>query len=184
MIARMGEVALRMIDDGETVMLMTGPVCRQIATRIEDRSNLTVLTNSLSIGERISRQPMNKGVLIGGDIDLQEQAVYGPLALDNVQRFFVNQLFIEVDGITEHLEMTVSSAAKADLIRKVMQSASRTIAICLPDHFGTRAFARLGMLSEVDAIVTDPSADDAYKTRVFGSGTPVFTSVVSLEDGA
>lgn len=182
MVAQMAEVALRMIDDGETVMLMNGPVCTQIANKLGERSSLTVLTNSLAIADRVSEQPMNRGVLLGGDIDIKEKAVFGALSVENVQRFFVNQLFVEVDGISVDLEMTVSSVAKADLIRAVMQSASKTITICLPDHFSLNAFAKLESLEQVDAVITAPSVDDTHKIRIFERGIPLFTSVVVPEE--
>lgn len=178
------EVTLRMINDGETVMLVNGPICTRLADRLERRGNLTVLTNSLAIADRVAGQPTNHAVLLGGEMDTQEKAVFGTMAIENVRRFFVNRLIIEVDGISEDLEMSVTSQAKADLIRSVMPTASHTTVVCLPEHFAANAFTRLDSLEVADAVVTSPSVDDRHKARIFDQGIPLFTSVVVFEGSA
>lgn len=180
-VEQISEVALRMIGDGETIMLVSGPACTRIAERLEARQNLTVLTNSLAIAHRVAEQPSNRVVLLGGDMDAQEKAVFGSMAIENVRRFFVSRLFVEVDGINDGLEMSVTTQSKADLIRSVMRAAMHTTVICLPERFSTNAFARLDSLTIADAVITTPSVDDKHKARIFEQGVPLFTSVVVFE---
>ena len=181
MLAQIAEIALRMIEDGETVMLMDGPTCTQIGHRLTDRSNLTVLTNSLAVADTVSQQPTNRVVLLGGEMDAHEKAVFGSMAIENVRRFFVARLFVEVEGINDDLEMSVSSQVKADLIHSLMGASMHTTVICLPDRFSFNAFARLDSLTAADALITAPSVEDAHKTRIFEQGIPLFTSVVVFE---
>lgn len=175
------EVALRMINDSETVMLINSPICTRIAEKLDARSNLTVLTNSLVIADRVTQQSANRAVLLGGNMDNQEKAVFGSMTIENVQRFFVNRFFVEVEGISDDLEMSVNSQAKSDLIRSVMRTATQTVVVFLPDRFSSNAFTRLDSIDVADAVITAPSLPDVHKAQLFERGVPIFTSVVVFE---
>ncbi len=174
-------VALRMIQDGDVVMLTNGSVNVRIAVKLEERSNLTILTNDLSIALRISLQDSNKVVLLGGDMDKSEKALFGSMALTNLQKFYVNRLFIEVDGINENLQVTVNSQEKADLILGALELSENTIIICPSDHFSKNAFYRLGNIKIAGGIITNSKLADIYKTRIFNSNIPLYTTVAAFE---
>ncbi|MCK5736638.1 MAG: DeoR/GlpR transcriptional regulator [Spirochaetaceae bacterium] len=174
-------VALRMIKDGDVIMLTNGSVNARLALKLEERSNLTILTNDLSIALRISLQDSNKVVLLGGDMDKGEKALFGSMALSNLRQFYVNRLFIEVDGINEKLQLTVSSQEKADLILGAMELSDNTIVVCPSDHFSTSAFYRLGGINIADGIITNTRINDDYKARIFNSDIPLYTSVAAFE---
>ncbi len=174
-------VALRMVKDGDVVMLTNGSVNVRLAAKMEERSGLTILTNDLSIALRISLQDSNKVVLLGGDVDKSEKALFGSMALANMRKYFVNRLFVEVDGVNENLQLTVNSREKADLILGALELADETIVVCTADRFSHNAFFRLGDVKIAKGVVTNNSLDDSYKSRIFNSDVPLFTSVAAFE---
>ncbi len=178
------EIALqgvRMVDDGEIVMLTNGAICTGIAEGLESRSNLTVLTNDIAIAGQMTVQQANRVVLLGGDLDIQERCVYGSMAVDNLRRFFVQRLFIEVDGINEDFQLSVNSQSKADLIRAAMEVSTETIVTCLPENFSHNSFFRLGPVSLADRVITGTDIDESYKTGIFNLGVPLYTPVTPFE---
>lgn len=174
-------VALRMVNDGDVIMLTNGSVNTRLAARLEDRSGLTILTNDLAIALRISLQESNKVVLLGGDMDKTEKALFGSMALSNLRKYFVNRLFVEVDGVNEKLQMTVNSREKADLILGALELADETVVVCPVDRFSKNAFFRLGDLKIAKAVITNNNLDDDYKSRIFNSDIPLYTSTAVFE---
>jgi len=174
-------VALRMIKDGDVVMLTNGPVNKRLSLKLEERSNLTVLTNDLSIALRLSLQESNKMVLLGGDMDKGDKALFGSMALANLRKFYVNRLFVEVDGINRNLQLTVNSQEKADLILGAMELSDSTIIVCQSEHFSKSTFYRLGDIKIADGIISNSRLDDEYKTRIFNSDIPLYTTVAAFE---
>ncbi len=174
-------VALRMVKDGDVVMLTNGSVNIRLAVKLEERSNLTVLTNDLSIALRISLQDSNKVVLLGGDMDKSEKALFGSMALSNLRKFYVNRLFIEVDGINDNLQMTVNSQEKADLILGSLELSEHSIVVCPSDRFAKSAFYRLGKISIAGGIISNSKLNENYKIRIFNSNIPLFTTVAAFE---
>jgi DeoR family transcriptional regulator, fructose operon transcriptional repressor len=174
-------VALRMVNDGDVVMLTNGSVNTRIAVRLEERSGLTVLTNDVAIALRISLQESNRVVLLGGDIDKSEKAVFGSMALANLNRFYVNRLFVEVDGINEDLQLTVNTQGKADLIHGAAEVAAETIVVCPSDRFSQSSFYRLGHVRFAQAIITNTDVESSYESRIFAANVPLYTSVAVFE---
>ena len=177
----LASVALRMVHDGDVIMLSNGPVNTRLSVKLEERTDLTVLTNDISIALRISLQDSNKVVLLGGDMNRNEKALFGSMTLANLQKFYVNCLFVEVDGINEKLQMTVSSREKADLILGALELSEKTIVICPSRRFSSNAFYRLGSIGIAGGIISNTNLDDSYKTQIFNSDIPLYTTTAAFE---
>lgn len=181
--AEIARVACQMIHDGDVVALLSGGISQMIARLLAEKSGLTVLTNDILVALEISGQAENKAILLGGTIARDERALFGSLALANCRNYYVNHLFVEVDGISEQLQLTVKSQDKADLIREAMSCADQTVGLALAGNFGRNAFYRLGPAASLKKIITSPRLPDDYKSRLFGIGIQVFTSVHAFERG-
>lgn len=174
-------LAMRMIGNGDVIMLSNGAVNLTLSSMLDQRSGLTVLTNDVAIALRVSGQESNRVVLLGGELDRQEKAVFGSMALANLQKYFVNLLFIQPDGVSDQLQFSVTRQEKADLFLGAIAVAQQTIALCPAPIFGKNAFFRLGDLRIADRMVGNTEMDEGYKARVFRSGIPLFTSVSAFE---
>jgi len=174
------DAAFHFIVDGDIVMLTHGPTNLQIARRLTKHQNLTVLTNDLLIALEFSDSPTNKLILLGGD--LENNAVYGQLAINNLSNFSLNHIFIEVDGITLKNGLTVHSISKASLIQQACNNAKTVTAVCLPENFGSDAFYRIGSVTMPNRILTSSSLDDRYKHDLFDKDIRLYTSVDLYEE--
>lgn len=176
-------VAALMVRDGDVVALLNGSLMPWLARKLSRRRGLTVLTNHIPVARVVSRQADNRAVLLGGSVDGEEQAVFGSLTLGNLRNYYVNHLFVELDGVGDGLQLTVKSQDKADLIRESFGCADTTTALCPSAIFGRNAFFRLGTPRDLGRIVTSAQVADTYKERLFGAGIKLFTSVHAYEGG-
>ena len=174
-------LALRLVEDGDVIMLTNGPVNVRLSARLEERSGLTVLTNDVTAALRISLHEANRAVLIGGDMDNAEKAIFGSMALANLRRFYVKKLFVEVDGVNDSLQLTVNTQDKADLILGAFELADQSVVVCPSSRFSHSAFFRLGDVRIVDGIITNTDLNDDYKSRIFSSDVPLYTTVAAFE---
>jgi DeoR/GlpR family transcriptional regulator of sugar metabolism len=177
-------IACLMVHDGDVVALLSGPINQALARCLSRHSRLTVLTNDIVVALEIGSQSENTSVLLGGAIARDERALYGSLTLGNLRNYFVNRLFVELDGVTNQLQLTVRSQEKADLIREAIGCADETIGLVEAASFGRNSFYRLGPASTVSKFITSPLASDDYKSRLFDNGIKVFTSVNAFEGDA
>jgi DeoR/GlpR family transcriptional regulator of sugar metabolism len=177
-------VAFLMIKDGDVIMLTNGAIALRIARKLAERGNVTVLTNDIQAALEVSSQAGNRAVLLGGSPDPECRALFGSLAQANLQKFFVNKVFIEADGVSEQLQLSVSSQEKAALIKEALACAEEKIILCEAVRFSRNAFYRLGPLGLADKVITNTSLPEAYKSRIFAEDIQLFTSVNAFEGGA
>lgn len=174
------DTAYHLVSDYDAIMLTNGPINAYIAKSLAKKSNLTVVTNDLRVALEFSHSPSNALILIGGD--LEENAIYGQMAIDNMRNFSFNHLFIEIDGITENTGMMVSSVKKATLIQQAIKVADAVTAVCLSSCFGEKSLYRIGTLNLAHRVLTDSKINDNYKNYIFNENIPLFTSVDIYED--
>ena len=174
-------VALRMVSDGDVIMLTNGEVNGRIASRLGEKAGLTVLTNDIACAAYISQQDANRVVLLGGNVSKTDLALFGSMTISNLGKFYVNRLFVEVDGVSRDLQFTVDSQEKADLILEAKKSAQETIVLCPAERFSRNAFYRLGDLHFAQRIISNTELNEAYKSQIFTSDIPLYTSVAAFE---
>lgn len=174
------DTIFHLVSDNDIIMLTDGPTNLRTAKRLAHKKNLTVLTNDLRIALEFSSSPSNKLILLGGDLD--ESAVYGQLAINNMQNFSLNHLIVEVDGVSKKTGITVSSISKASLIQQACKMAETVSIVCLADHFGAKSFYRVGGLDIADKIITNSTLNDAYKDYLFDLNIQIYTSVDVYEE--
>lgn len=174
-------VAIHMIKDHDVIMLINGPINMQIARKLSSKNNITVLTNDILIALELSSYLSIKVVLLGGDVDYNSRAVFGTLTSLNIESFYVNKVFIEVDGVDITTGITVSSIEKASLIQQSIKKSKKNIVVCLGDAFNESAFYKATDINIADKIVTSTSIDDDYKRYIFNQNIPLFTSINTFE---
>lgn len=176
------DIAVWMIQDGDIIMLTNGLINQHIAKKLNNKNNITILTNDITIAMELSQEKSVKVVLLGGDIDFRYNAVYGTLTINNLQKFFVSKLFIEIDGITSNLDLSVSSLDMASLIQEAAKNASEKVILCTANAFEKNSFYRVGRADKIaDKIITNSRIKDTYKNTIFNSNIQLFTSINAFE---
>jgi len=174
------DTIFHLVSDNDIIMLTDGPTNLRAAKKLVHKKNLTVLTNDLKIALEFSASPSNKLILLGGDLD--ESAVYGQLAINNMQNFSLNHLIVEVEGVSKKTGITVSSISKASLIQEACKMAETISVVCLAEHFGAKSFYRVGGLEIADKIITNSTLSDTYKDYLFDLNIQLYTSVNIYEE--
>ncbi len=174
------DTAFHLVSDNDMIMISEGLTNMYIARKLTQKNNLTVLTNDLRIAMEFKHSPSNNAILLGGD--LNEYAVYGQLAINNMQYFSFKHLFMEVDAVNKQTGMMVSSINKASLIQKALQSAEITTVVCLAKCFGVKSLFKIGNVDMADKIITNSTLDDSYKDYLFNLNIQLYTSLDIYED--
>ncbi|MGB4657770.1 MAG: DeoR/GlpR family DNA-binding transcription regulator [Mobilitalea sp.] len=174
------DTAFHLVNDGDAIMLTSGSVNVYIAKALSAHSNLSIVTNDLIIASAFSHSPANTLILLGGD--LEENAVYGQMTIDNLRNFSFDHIFIEIGGLSETVGMTVSSTKKASLIQHSVKLADSVTVVCLSRFFGTKSLYHVGNLNIAHRVLTDSNLEDKYKSYIYNHNIPLFTSIDVYEN--
>ncbi len=174
------ETAFHLVNDGDAIMLINGSVNTYIAKALTSHNNLTIVTNDLLIASAFSHSPGNTLILLGGD--LEDSAVFGQMTVDNLKNFSFDHIFIEIDGLSDTVGLTVSNTKKATLIQQAIKLADSVTVVCPSRYFGTKSLCRVGNLNIAHRVLTDSNIEDKFKNYVYNHNVPLFTSIDLYEN--
>lgn len=154
---QIAEVAANYIPKSGTVIVDAGTTTELLAPYLRNRSDLTVVTNSLNLSIAIGETKTNV-ILLGGRIRPVTLSAVGTLAINMVSSLHASVCFIGTNGIDWQAGFTTPDLDEAQVKRIMIQNSQETIVLADHTKFSkiyTSSFASEG---EVDRIITDVGA--------------------------
>jgi DeoR family transcriptional regulator of aga operon len=161
--ARIGAMAAALVAPGDSIVLDSGTTALEIARNLRDDESITVLTNDLEILSVLARKEHITSVMLGGTLRRRNRAFYGAQTVAALDDLHVDKLFLGVDGFDVERGITTHYEPEAILNRKMVEAASRVIAVTDQSKFGRICLHRIISASEVDELVTDGEAPEAIR---------------------
>jgi len=152
---RIGEHAASLIKNGESIILDSGSTTREVALRLKDKEELTIMTNAINIALELAGSTNIEVMLTGGVMRNKSYSLIGPEAERTMQNYYFDKLFLGVDGINFDRGLTTSHPLEARLNRIMVERSSNVIAITDSTKFGRYSFSYICDLDIVDMVITD-----------------------------
>jgi DeoR family transcriptional regulator, fructose operon transcriptional repressor len=166
---RIAGAALQFVEPGDTIYLDGGSTLLEFARLLHDRTNLTVVTNSLRAAQELAgRGP--RLILIGGELRRLSQTMVGPLTRCILHELHVDKAFMGTIGLALKEGLTTTDDSEAYTKELVMSRARQVILLADSGKTGKVAFARAGRLENVHAFVTDRALDKTFAKELVKRG--------------
>ena len=158
---RIAEAALKFVENGDTIYLDGGSTVLEFARLLRDRTNITVVTNSLRAAHELAgRGP--RLILIGGELRRLSQTMVGPLTRCVLQELHVDKAFMGTIGLTLKEGLTTTDPSEAFTKEFVMSRARQVVLLADSAKAGKVSFARAGRLENVHVFITDKQLDKNF----------------------
>ena len=155
---RIAREAAKLVAPGETVMIESGSCCALLAEEVaRTKPGAIIITNSAFIASYIRRFEGAHVVLLGGDFQNDAQVMVGPVLRVCAQQFYVDKLFVGVDGYSERMGFMSNNHLRAQAVRDMAEQAEKVIAITESGKFDRVSTVPLGIPRGVWGVVTDAS---------------------------
>lgn len=151
---RLGKLAVSFVRDNDVIFIDCGTTLYYMHKYLGERKNLIVITNSLPIVFQLSNNPEIRTVMIGGEIDAERKASYGPIAEKNVSEYHVNKAFVGSDGISINGLSTYDTKESAITIR-MAENADEVFLVITSEKIEKEAFSKFAPIEIVNHLVTD-----------------------------
>ena len=149
-----------MIRDGDTLFINSGTTTEYVATALEIRTNLNIVTNSLAVATILGEIPSFRVILVGGEINAQYGFTYGGDALSQLEKYKANWAILSIDGISTSCGITTRHAEEAMVDRTMIANASSILIAADHTKIERAGFARVRDDLEGITVVTDSSNTD------------------------
>lgn len=158
---RIARAALALVKPGEAVYLDGGSTVLELARLLRDRTDLTVVTNSLRAMLELSGSGP-RVISVGGDLRRLSQTLVGPLTDPVLGELRLDKAFMGAIGFSLDGELTTTDPAEAHTKRLVMERSREVILLADSGKAGKVSFARAGRLADVHVLVTDKGLDRRF----------------------
>jgi len=149
-----GEAAVKLVKEGQSVVLDSGTTTTAAARALRDRRQLTVITNAVNIAAELAGTAIEV-ILTGGVLREKSFSLVGPLAEETLRRLSADLLLLGVDGFDVHFGLTTPNLLEARVNRVMMEVSRRCIVICDSSKFGRRSLSLIAPVSLVHHVITD-----------------------------
>ena len=164
---RIAEAALEFIGADDTIYLDGGSTVLELARLLRDRTNLTVVTNSLHAAHELSgRGP--RLIVIGGELRRRSQTLVGPLTRLVLQQLNLDKAFMGTMGFTLKEGLTTTDPSEAFTKELVIGQARQVIVLADSSKAGKVSFASSGRWDRVHALITEKKFDFARELSELG----------------
>lgn len=158
---RIADLALAMIENGDTIYLDGGSTVLGLAKRLEERRGLTVVTNSLMAAARLM-ESAHRLIIVGGEFRALSRTMVGPLTASIINAINVDKAFLGTIGFTLQDGFSTTDPNEAYTKELVMKRARKVIALIDSSKLGAPSFTVSGSIRDIDAVITDPGISPQF----------------------
>jgi len=169
---KIAKAALGFIKPGDSIFLDGGSTILALAGLIQNKTGISVVTNSLIVASTLSGEGPSM-IMIGGEFRRLSQTFVGSLTKSMIGQLHVDTAFMGTIGLTVREGMTTTDPREAQTKELVMSSARQVILLADSSKIGKISFVRFSLLDEVDVLITDSGVARDELSRLRKSGIKV-----------
>jgi ribose transport system substrate-binding protein len=170
---RIARWAANLVEDGDSILLDASTTVFHLAHFLQDRRNLTVVTNGLDVARALAQNPTNTVILLGGVLNASGTLVTGLLSEQFLSNLHMKTAFVSCTGFSPEAGLTENDLHRAEIKRLMIGSASRVVALIDASKFGRVDLAPFAQLHQVCHIFTDEDLAPAWVQRLEATRTPL-----------
>lgn len=172
---RIARTAASLVSPGETVMIENGSCCALFAEELaRSDPGVTILTNSAFIASYIRRYSGIHIILLGGDFQKDAQVMVGPILRACAAQFYVDKLFIGVDGYSADLGFTGKDHLRVQAVRDMAEKADHVFVITESSKFSRHGVVPLSLPKEKTlTVITDAQLSEGAEETLIQAGIQV-----------
>jgi ribose transport system substrate-binding protein len=159
---RIARWAADMVEDGDSVLLDSSSTVFHVAPFLQDRSNLTIITNGIEVAHALAENSSHTIILIGGVLRPDRALTVGYLGEKILENLHIKTAFVSCSGFSVETGLTQVDIQEAQLKSRMIESAERVVALIDSTKFGKVDLTPFATVEQVSHILTDSALNPQY----------------------
>lgn len=149
------EAAANLINDNESIIIDGGSTTQIMASHLQEKKNLLVVTNSPEIAKILLTNESAEIFLLGGELLRETFTVTGPDAEYNLKKYYVDKCILGVTGADADIGCYAAIPTEASLKNLMIDHARESILLVDSSKFDRKAFCVAFPFDKISTVVTD-----------------------------
>jgi DeoR/GlpR family transcriptional regulator of sugar metabolism len=154
-----GLAAAELVRPGEMILIDDGSTTFHLASNLESRSPVTVVTNSIAVIPELARFPDVQLEILGGAYSRDTNFLGGSLSERLLEMLYCDSLFVGADAINQSGNCMVRSPEAARLTQVMIRRTTRRFLLADHTKTGMNGHVSYGSLKDFDAWITTTGMD-------------------------
>ena len=169
---RIAAAAVKLVAEGQCVILDSGTTTTAIARALRQFSKLTIITNAVNIAAELTNTDFEV-ILTGGTLRKNSFSLVGPLAEDVLRDMHADIFFLGVDGFDIETGVTTPNVLESRVNRAMVRSSKTVVAVCDSSKFKRHSLALIVSTEEIDMVITDTRLAPEHAEELRSAGLRV-----------
>ncbi len=152
---RIAKAAAAMVNDGDTLMINDGTTTSLIPKYLLGKRDIRIVTNSTLIVPYARVNPSLHLTLVGGEFRISSEAIVGPAAIADLEKFHVKHAFIGTGGFSAATGLTAQLSEGAEIARMMIELADHVTVVADSGKYDMNGFVKITGLGKADTIISD-----------------------------
>jgi DeoR/GlpR family transcriptional regulator of sugar metabolism len=162
------KAAIGLIRPGEVVALSGGTTTLELARRLPDDLEATVVVTNPHIAVALADHPGLTVDLVGGRLHPQARTVTGPEAVDALRLVRPDLCLLSACSLHPRVGMTLRQREEALVVRAMVEGAGRLVGLTTAAKLGSAGPYPVAEIDRIDTLVTDAPDEDVQVYRDLG----------------
>ena len=172
--------ASKYIIEGMTLFLDGSTSVQAIIPHIADKQ-LRIVTNSLSlIADLRELNFRGETICTGGHFRATANTVVGQSGVNVINRYKADLAILGVEGVSPQMELMESHPAEALLKQAMIEHASSTIVMAMPQKLNDDSLLNFGSLKDVKALISTRFPSEAFTRKAKNLGVRLECPAASI----
>ncbi|MGE6473422.1 DNA-binding transcriptional repressor DeoR [Serratia proteamaculans] len=167
---RIGKLAARVIQPGDTVFFDCGTTTPFVIDFIPDELEFTAVCNSLNVLLKLQQKPNCSIVLCGGTFHRKNQVFENSAEIGILDGVRLTWAFVSAAGVSQAFGVTCFNFHEVEVKQKVLRQAQHRMLLADHSKFDSVRTAHFARLEDFQYVVSDKKIPKAYREAILASG--------------
>ncbi|MEZ4810708.1 MAG: transcriptional repressor AgaR [Allomuricauda sp.] len=147
--------AASFVNEGDTIMVDSGTTVMELVKNLNERMDLTVITNALNIANQLVKNNNINVIIPGGFLRKKSFSLIGTPAEKSLRNYFCDKLFLGVDGLDIDYGLSTPNIEEAHFNSTMIEMSKKVFVLADSSKIFKRSLAFICEISKVDVLITD-----------------------------
>lgn len=152
---KIAQWASELVVDGDVILLDASTTAYHMATHLEDRHNITVVTSHLETARLLNTDPSKNVILLGGYLRADGLAVNGEIGQETLKNLRINRAFISCVAFSIEAGLMEADIQEANLKQQIFLSSANVVALVDSSKFDRVGLTTFASVEQISHLVTD-----------------------------
>lgn len=161
---KIAKKAAELISESEVVIIDAGTTALEMVRFLDQKNDLTILTNGLNIAMEIVKFQYQhlQTILLGGNLRQKTLTLTGHDTISVLKHYHADKMFLSATAFSHDFGLSNPNRYEAEIRKQLIEISEQLIVVADHTKLNRKALYKEGSVEDIDILITDSLAEEEY----------------------